>query len=205
MLFTYSSYDDDETRVAKRIFDMRESLRHFVQQEPRRWSGLLSRITRAKALRATNSIEDINVSDEDALAVIDKTDPTDADKETWQAVKGYQDAMGFILQQVRRPTFSFSLDNILAIHYMITQHDLKARPGRIRPGWVGIRNTGTGEYIHEGANREILDDLLDELIRYMNAPIQAKMLQAAMTHLNLTIMHWGCRPSFLKYRGVHRA
>ncbi len=189
MLFTYRSYDEDELRVVNRIFEMREALRSYVQQEPRRWSGLLSRITRAKALRATNEIEDIHVSDEDALAVIDNTDPSEADRETYSAVRGYQEAMGFILQQVRRPSFKFSLDNILAIHYMITQHDLKARPGQLRPGWIGVRSTRTGEYVHEGADRAILNDLLDELIRYMNAPNEAKMLQAAMTHLNLTIMH----------------
>ena len=189
MLFTYSSYDEDEEKIVSRILEMREALRHYVVSNPQRWTGLLSRITRAKALRATNGIEDINVSTEDALAAVDSTEPNEADKATWDAVRGYRDAMGFILQQVRRPTFKFSLDNILAIHYMITQHSMDSRPGRIRPGWVGIRNTGTGEYVHEGADRELLDGLLANLVDYMNAPIKQKMLQGAMTHLNLTIMH----------------
>jgi len=189
MLFTYSSYDADEEKVVSRIFEMREALGHYVNSTPQRWTGLLSRITRAKALRATNGIEDINVSTEDALAAIDSAEPNEADKATWDAVKGYRDAMGFILQQVRRPSFKFSLDNILAIHYMITQHSMDARPGRIRPGWVGIRNTGSGEYVHEGADKELLDVLLNELVAYMNAPIEHKMLQGALAHLNLTIMH----------------
>lgn len=190
MLFTYRSLDDSEKKVLDRIVKMRHDLRFFVAQEPKRWTGLLARMTRARALRASNSIEGINVSQEDAIAAVDDEDPVEADRPTWRAVVGYQTAMTYILQRCRDHDFKFSKDAILAIHFMISQHDLDANPGNFRRGWVGVRNSETREVVHQGVDREYLEPLVDELVEYLNdksdAPIE---LKAAMAHLNLTLMH----------------
>jgi len=190
MLFRYDKIPDNERRVLDRIAEMRHDLRYHVAQNPRRWTGLLARLTRARALRASNSIEGINVSDEDAIAVIDNEEPTEADKYTWQAVEGYRTAMDFILQRSRNDNFKFSVDVILAVHFMISQYDLDSNPGNFRPGWVSVRNTATGEIVHEGVDRDKLEPLIDELISYMNSSdIDSVLIKAAMIHLNLVMLH----------------
>jgi len=190
MLFTYGSLTFEERRILDRIGDMRNDLRYAVVEEPRRWTGLLARITRARALRASNSIEGINVSAEDAMAAGDNEDPADADKPTWQAVTGYHAAMDYILQRCRDSNFKFSTDVVLAVHFMISQHDLKANPGNYRRGWIGVRNTETNEIVHEGVDRDLLEPLMDELIDYMNSGTgESLAVKAAMTHLNLTLLH----------------
>ena len=190
MLFTYRSLHRDERIVLDRIAEMRNDLRYFVVQEPRRWTGLLARMTRARALRASNSIEGINVSAEDAIAAVDNEEPSEADKATWQAVAGYHAAMDFILQRCRNQNFRFSQDVLLAVHFMISQHDLKANPGNFRPGWVGVRNSATGEVVHEGVDRDKLEPLVAELIDYMNSEdVEFVALKAAMAHLNLAMLH----------------
>jgi Fic family protein len=190
MLYTYTQLDEAETAVVARIEAMQRDLRHYVILEPRRWTGLLARMTRARALRASNSIEDINVSQEDALAAVDSEDPIEADRHTWRAVLGYQTAMTYILQRCRDHDFSFSVDTILAIHFMISQSDLDANPGNFRRGWVGVRNTRTGEIVHEGVDRELLEPLVDDLVQYLNGPPEPHIIvKAAMAHLNLTLLH----------------
>ncbi len=190
MLYRYDSLAEEERAVLDRIGEMRHELRHYVAQSPRRWSGLLARMTRARALRASNSIEGINVSAEDAMAVIDNEDPVEADKQTWQAVEGYRTAMDYILQRCRDSSFRFSPDVLLAVHFMISHSDLDANPGNLRPGWVCVRNSATGEIVHEGADRDLLEGLVGGLVDYMNdAGVESVMLKAAMTHLNLTLMH----------------
>ena len=190
MLFTYRSLSSDERRALDRVAEMRHHLRYYVVQEPRRWTGLIARMTRARALRASNSIEGIDVSAEDAMAAVDNEDPAEADKPTWQAVRGYQSAMDYILQRCRDPHFRFSTDVILAVHFMISQHELDSNPGNLRPGWVGVRNSQTGELVHEGVDREKLEPLVDELVDYMNSDqVESVVLKAAMTHLNLTLLH----------------
>lgn len=190
MLFTYPSLDRPEQLVLERIAEMRSDLRYFVAQEPRRWTGLLARMTRARALRESNSIEGIHVSAEDAIAAVDNEEPAEADKATWQAVEGYQTAMEYILQRCRDANFRFSVDVLLAVHFMISQHDLNANPGNFRRGWVAVRNSATGDVVHEGVDRERLESLIDELIDAMNDTAdQPVSIKAALTHLNLVMLH----------------
>ena len=190
MLFHYDKLDSSEVEVLAKIAVMRDRLKHNVEAEPRRWTGLLARMTRAKALRASNSIEGINVSDEDALAAVDGEDPTEADRPTRLSIEGYQSAMNFILQRCRDKSFQFSLEMILSVHFMITQSDLKSNPGMLRAGWVGVRNSQTGEVVHEGVEREMLEPLLAELVAYMNSTAGGSaIITGAMTHLNIAMLH----------------
>lgn len=178
-----------EIRVISLIEATRLQLRHHLYT-PQRWYGLLARVTRARALRASNSIEGIHVSAEDAVAAIDGEAPIQADRDTWAAVMGYRQAMDFVLQRCQDPNFQFSSDLILALHFMITEHDHKANPGRLRPGWIGVRNTETGDIVHEGADRDLLDELMNEYIGFLNTPQDCNiMIKAAMAHLILTLMH----------------
>ena len=190
MLFRYEAPSSDERRVLDRIEKMRHDLRYYVAQSPRRWTGLLARLTRARAMRASNSIEGINISAEDAIAVVDNEEPGEADKATWQAVEGYRSAMDYILQRCRDDSFLFSVDVLLAVHFMISQHDLDANPGNFRPGWVCVRNSVTGDIVHEGVDRDALGPLIGELIDYLNDhQTPSIIVKAAMVHLNIAMLH----------------
>ena len=188
MLFMYRALDDAEKRVEAATARIRADLRQYVVTEPRRWTGLLARMTRARALAGSNSVEGIDVSDEDAIAAIDREDPANTDRETWRAVTGYREAMDYILQRWQSPSFSITEDVLLAVHFMICQSDFAARPGQYRPGWVGVRNTRTGELVHEGVDRDRLEPLIRELLDYVNdGDVESVFLRAAMTHLNLAM------------------
>ncbi len=190
MLFTYRTLDDEEKRVEEATARLRADLRRYVATEPRRWTGLLARMTRARALAGSNSIEGINVSDDDAIAAIDREDPANTDRDTWQAVVGYREAMDYILQRRQSPSFMITEDVLLAVHFMICQSDLQANPGQYRPGWVGVRNSRTGELVHEGVDRDQLEPLIHELLDYVNNDqVDSVFLRAAMTHLNLAMLH----------------
>lgn len=190
MLFSYSSLTADDRRVIDKTSEMRSSLRMHVTYQPRRWTGLLARITRARALRASNSIEGIHVSAEDALAAVDNEEASEADKATYQAVTGYQTAMDYILQRCSQDGFHFSLDVILAVHFMINQHDLNSNPGQLRPGWVGVHNSMSGEVVHEGVDRMQLEPLMRELVDYLNDDsVESPTLRGALAHLNLAMLH----------------
>ena len=190
MLFTYRTLDEDERLVEEATARIRADLRRYIATEPRRWTGLLARMTRARALVGSNSIEGINVSDEDAIAAIDGEDPASTDRDTWRAVVGYRAAMDYILQRRQSPSFEITEDVLLAVHFMICQSELTAHPGQYRPGWVGVRNTKTGELVHEGIDRDQLEPHIHELLDYVNhGDVDSVFLRAAMTHLNLVLLH----------------
>ena len=190
MLFTYNSLDVEERRVEEATARIHAELRFNVISEPPRWTGLLARMTRARALAASISVEGINVSDQDAIAAIDREDPASTDRETWRAVNGYREAMDYILQRRQSPTFQITEEVLLAVHFMICQSDLSSHPGQYRRGWVGVRNSDPGEVVHEGVDRDQLEDLIHELLDYVNnARIESVFLRAAMAHLNLVLLH----------------
>ena len=190
MIFAYRALDDEEKRVEEATARLRHDLRQYVVAEPRRWTGLLARMTRARALVGSNSVEGINVSDEDAIAAIDGEDPANTDRDTWRAVVGYREAMDYILQRRQSPSFTISEDVLLAAHFMICKSDSRARPGQYRPGWVGVRDARTGDVVHEGVDRDQLEPLIHELLNYVNeVQVESIFLRAAMTHLNLVMLH----------------
>ena len=190
MLFAYRALDDEEKRVEDATARLRHDLRQYFVTEPRRWTGLLARMTRARALAGSNRVEGINVSYEDAIAAIDGEDPANTDRETWRAVVGYRHAMDYILQRRQSPSFTISEDVLLAVHFMICQSDLRARPGQYRPGWIGVRDASTGEVVHEGVDCDQLEPLIQELLAYVNeTEVESTFLRAAMTHLNLVLLH----------------
>lgn len=65
----------------------------------------------------------------------------DASDETALAIKGYRDAMTYVLQLAEEPRFRFEEQLIKSLHFMMTSYDLKSHPGRwrlgIRPGMNG--------------------------------------------------------------------
>lgn len=188
MLFATPALTDMEVRVHAEIDQLRDKLVYSVGS--RRWIGLLSRVSRAKAIQGSNSIEGYNVTVEDALAAVDGEEPLDASNETWAAILGYRNAMTYVLQLADDKHFGYSADLIRSLHYTMTSYDLTKHPGRWRPGPIFVRNEGTGERVYEGPDVELVPELIDELVTELNGsnnhPV---MVRAAMAHLNLVMIH----------------
>lgn len=178
-----------ESEAIARVDQIRTNLSHALRS-PARWYGLLRRATFARGIRGSNSIEGIVVSHEDAVAAIENEEPMDADTETWRAVRGYRDAMTYVLQLANDQHFSFNEGLIRSLHFMITQYDLKKNPGRWRPGAIYVRNEERQENVYEGPPAEMVPDLMRELIDYLNTPTgEHPLIRAAMAHLNLAKIH----------------
>src|SRR6266568_3399905 len=178
-----------ESEAITRVDEIRTNLSHSLRS-PARWLGLLRRATFARGIRGSNSIEGIVVSQEDAVAAIENEEPMDADTETWRAIRGYRDAMTYVLQLANDQHFSFSEGLIRSLHFMITQYDLKKNPGRWRPGAIYVRNEERKETVYEGPAAELVPELMGELVEYLNSPAgEHPIIRAAMAHLNLAKIH----------------
>ena len=192
MLFTAIDLTPHEVEVHERIDALRKRLRNAVQ--PRRWSGLLSRLTAARAIQGSNSIEGYHVSDEDAIAVIDGEDPFDTEVETWAAVRGYQEAMTYVLQLSDDLNFKYSEDLIRALHFMIMKYTLDygtpKNPGRYRPGPIYVRNEATRKVVYEAPDDALVPELMTALTGDLSGNSSLPpMIRAAMAHLNLVMIH----------------
>ncbi|MCY3651191.1 MAG: Fic family protein [Acidimicrobiaceae bacterium] len=180
--------DDADLIVIEEIGRLRRDLYHYVAHRPRRWLGHLRRMSFARAVRGSNWIEGYRASLDDVLDAIEDEEPTDTAEETRLALTGYRDAMTYVLGLAEdRVTVDESL--LKSLHFMMTKHELRVRPGRYRAGDVWVEDEA-GTRVYQAPDAELVDRLMGSLVESLNrndsVPV---MLRAAMAHLNLVMIH----------------
>jgi Fic family protein len=189
VLFQPLVLDQHETDVLGTIDQLKDSLK-LQLYEPRRWQGSLRRLSIAKNMQGSNSIEGFDALLDDAAAVALGEQPLDATTETRLALEGYQRAMTYVLQLAQEPPIEYSEQLIKSLHFMMTAYDLANRPGRWRAGAIYVHNEDTGEMVYEGADIDLVPDLINEFVAGLQAGRDCPaILEAAMAHLNLVMIH----------------
>src|SRR5439155_5859822 len=154
-------------RVLGQVEEMKQRLRSQLH-EPRRWYGSLRRMTMARAIQGSNSIEGFTAELDDAAAVELGEAPLDANDETRLALEGYRNAMTYVLQLAGEPEFGYSDQLLKSLHFMMTGYDLKSQPGRWRQGAIYVRNEATNEVVYEGADIADVPVLMQALVDELN-------------------------------------
>ena len=191
MLFTTPELGALERQVLDEVRDLKDKLR-WQLHEPRRWFGSLRRASFARAVQGSNSIEGFDAELDDAAAVDLGEGTLTTSEETERALKGYRDAMTFVLQLASEPNFHYGEQLLKSLHFMMTNYDLKNRPGLWRVGAIYVRNDATGEIVYEGADIDEVEGHMHELVLQLNqedgsdCPV---LVRAAMAHLNLVLIH----------------
>ncbi len=131
------------------------------------------------------------MSVDDAIAAAEGEEPLDAGDEAWQAVRGYQGAMTYVLQLADDPHFRYSTDLIRSLHFMMLQYDLTKRPGTWRPGAIYVRDEEKKQVVYEGPEAHLVPGLMKELAATLESadPRTPVIVLAAMAHLNLVMVH----------------
>lgn len=189
MIFEPPHLGAEEQEVLERIDGMRSSLRVEVAAG-RPWSGLLRQVLFARALRGSNSIEGYLVSESDAMAAVEGAEPLATDPDTYATVRGYSDAMTYVLQMSEQDYFEYSLILWTSLHFMMLKHDFKKHPGRFRRGAIFVRDAQTHDILYEGPLARDVPALVSELVQALNTDTSTPpIIRAGMAHLNLTMIH----------------
>jgi Fic family protein len=191
MLYQLKELPPEYLRVIERLDEMRLRLRFLLQQQPTRWTGLLRRSEFARAIRGSNSIEGFNVTVDDAVAAVEGEEPLiDERTEAWLAVRGYREAMTYILQLSDDAHFAHHESMLRSLHYMMLSYDLGKHPGRWRPGVIYVRREHTSDIVYEGPDAALVPGLMEELVSSLNGANSLPIVvRAALAHLNLVMIH----------------
>jgi Fic family protein len=189
MIFKLAALPNDVSQVIDLIVDFRVKLKAYTSDNMNRWWGPLARLAAARAMVGTNSIEGINVTLDDAIAVVDGEAPNAPQDENRAALQCYWNAMTFIVQLSKDPTYVHNEHTIKSMQYMMLAYDLSKNPGRWRPGSIHVTNTATNKIVYEGPDIDLVPGLMSELVGFLNTPHDQPIVKAAMAHLNLTMIH----------------
>jgi len=190
MIYAPPALEDQDKQVLQLIASCREQLRYYVAQAPNRWTGVLRRNTFARALQGSNTIEGINAELSDVAAIVDDEKPETVEEETYRALIGYRNALTYVLQTHDDPYFELNAQVIKSLHFMMLSYDLTKMPGQWRPGAIMVIRDPGGELVYEGPDAELVPDLMNELVASLRPASQIDpIVQGAMAHLNLTMIH----------------
>lgn len=188
-IYASPSLTSEDVQVLGAIHDMRRDL-VAVLRAPRRWEGGLRRAMLAKAIRGSNSIEGYLVEEDDAAAALADEEPLSADERTFAEIRGYRQALGYVLQMAEDPDFVFDASTVRSMHYMMLSHDLTKSPGRYRTGPIYVHDDKTGRNVYEGAEARLVAGLMEDLVSSLRAGADTDpLVRGAMAHLNLVMIH----------------
>lgn len=189
MIFQLGALPPDYAQVTEIIVSLRERLKVHTSDNMNRWWGPLARLAAARAMVGTNSIEGIHVTLDDAVAVVDGEAPSTPQDENQAALRGYWNAMTYIVQLSKDLTYVHNESTIKSLQYMMLNYDLGKNPGRWRPGAIHVTNTATNKIVYEGPEVDLVPGLMKELVDFLNTPNERPLVKAALAHLNLTMIH----------------
>jgi Fic family protein len=187
-VFRTPKITDAERAALERIEELRRDVR-FRTSTPRRWVGGLRRELSARASAASTAIEGFTVSVEDALAVVEGAEPSEAAGEDRSAILGYGRAMDYVLALADDPHYRLNAELIRSLHFLVVDGSLAAGAGRWREGPIYITGGGDQDIAYEGPPAAVVPALVDEAITAIDGDDSPPMIRAAMAHLNLVEIH----------------
>ena len=184
-IFSTPELDLEDRQVLEQIHAFRSELTD-VLRVPRRWAGGLRRSMLARAIQGSNSIEGYDVKLDDAAAALDDEEALSADERTFAEIRGYRQALGYVLAMAKDADFRLDVSAVRGMHFMMLGHDLAKSPGSYRQGVVYVHDETSGENVYEGPPAEDVPGLVAELTDGLAADgATDPVVQAAMAHLNL--------------------
>ncbi|WP_405055734.1 Fic family protein [Kribbella sp. NBC_01505] len=188
-LFQAPELGPDDQRVLAQIHAYRTELADILRM-PRRWDGGLRRSMLARAIQGSNSIEGYDVRLDDAAAALDDEEAMSADEQTFAEIRGYRQALGYVLAMAKDADFRLDASAVRGMHFMMLSHDLAKSPGSYRQGAIYVQDETTGENVYEGPPADQVPGLVAELMSGQQADSEADpLVRAAMAHLNLVMIH----------------
>jgi len=133
MLFQTPQPSVDDAHVLEEIYGMRDQLSD-VLRVPRRWTGGLRRHSIAQAIRGSNSIEGYVVDVDDAAAAVDGEDPLSASEQIFAEIRGYRQALGYVIAMAGDDHFVLDASTIRSLHFMLLGTIYRSHRAATGPG-----------------------------------------------------------------------
>lgn len=193
--------------VAKR-FDVLNTL-------PRTWRGRVRRELEAESIGASVALEGVAVTIDEVRRILAGDEPRNVTDEDVALVRGYREAMEYVLTRADDSSFTWTADTVRIIHASVMARTWVQRAGlyRERQNWL---QDSDGKQVYLSPPTESVPGLIEDLVTWLNGPAEAEpvLVRAALAHVMLAAIHAFMDgngrtarivASLTMYRGGHRA
>ena len=156
---------------------------------PRTWAGRLRRDLEAEAVAASTSMEGIPVTVEEVHRILAGERPPETREEDAALVRGYRDAMSFVLRRADDAAFRWDRELLIGLHDRILAGNAGAGAGKFRTGTAYVMDNRTGELLYQPPPPEDVPGLVDEACSRIQAGLEHPAMAAAWIHAALAAIH----------------
>src|SRR5712692_104086 len=127
---------------------------------PRAWAGRLRRDLEAEAVAASTSMEGVPVTVEEVHRILAGDRPAQTREEDAALVRGYRDAMSFVVRRADDTAFKWDRELLIGLHDRILAGNWGAGAGRLRTGPAHLVDNRTGELVLQPPPHEDVAELV---------------------------------------------
>ena len=156
---------------------------------PRSWAGRLRRDLEAEAVAASTSMEGVPVTVEDVHHILAGDRPAHTREEDAALVRGYRDAMSFVLRRADDTAFKWARELLIGLHDRILAGNWGAGAGRLRTGPAHLIDDRTGEPVFQPPPPEDVPELVDRACSVIEKGLEHAAIGAAWVHVAVAAIH----------------
>jgi Fic family protein len=156
---------------------------------PRTWAGRLRRDLEAEAVAASTSMEGIPVTVAEVHRILAGDLPSQTKEADAALVRGYRDAMRFVLRRADDAAFQWDRELLIGLHDRILAGNWAGGAGRFRSSPAYVVDNRSGELRFEPPPPEGVPELIDSTCSVMQGKLQHPAIEGAWIHVAVAAIH----------------
>lgn len=156
---------------------------------PRTWAGRLRRDLEAEAVAASTSMEGVPMTIEEVHRILAGDLPTQTKEADAALVRGYRDAMSFVLRRADDAAFKWDRELLVGLHDRILAGNGAAGAGRFRTGPAYVVDNRSSELRFEPPPPEQVSSLLDTACSIVQGRGEHPTIESAWIHVAMAAIH----------------
>jgi Fic family protein len=156
---------------------------------PRAWAGRLRRDLEAEAITASTSMEGVPVTLEEVHRILAGDRPSETREEDAALVRGYRDAMSFVLRRADDAAFDWNRELLVGLHDRVLAGNWGAGAGRFRTAGAHVVDAGSGALVFQPPPAEAVPDLVERVCAALRQGLGHPAIAAAWIHVALAAIH----------------
>ena len=156
---------------------------------PRTWAGRLRRDLEAEAVAASTSMEGVPVTVEEVHRILAGDVPPETREADAALVRGYRDAMSFVLRRADDAAFRWDRELVINLHDRILAGSFGSGAGRLRTGQAYVVDNRTGEPVFQPPPPDEVPELVNIACSTIGQGLGHPAIAAAWIHVTAAAIH----------------